>query len=507
MQLRTFDGGLNTRVDPSLILADEGVIYQNIDNETLLLKSIQDITIGSTEVRGQFYNFSDTWLSSDYERSYVEYKDILYYSETNRNAKRFDGNREINLGIEPPNTAPTATQANPTAAEKISSSPVTLQYCYTYYNSQDGIESVPSTISDELALDADKVVDISDITPSTDLQVDTIRLYRIGDSITEFNLVMEVPNTGGILRDDIPTVDLPGSLLDSIDNYPAPEGLKYITEEYGIMFGAVGDKLVFSKIGEPEYWPPSYEIDFSADITGILPVSAGILVFMTNRTRLVVGTTPATFSKLFVSNEQGSISHLSGKVIRTVPLWVSNDGICTYYNGGIEVLSKDKLGKTTLSIVNAEVHDEIYYLCKSDGSLLAYDLRYKPIFKNIVPTSNIGNIHVYNDVLYGRVGNTLCTFFTGDDLALSYKSPVFTEDNHSQEKSYNVIYVRANGSFTIEWYISGVLVHSDTISGDTIHELKLPAEKQRGSSLQLQIDGTGIIYEIEYKVLGRQNGR
>lgn len=507
MKLKTFDGGKNIRVDPSLILANEAVTYQNINNESLVLKSEKDYTLLAQEVRGQFYNFKGEWLSSDGERSYVEYKDVLYYSEISKEAKRYDGFREIKLGITPPDTAPTATQANPTASEKISASAITLQYCYTYYNSQDNIESVPSPISTELNLDADKVVDITDLVQSTDTQVDKIRLYRIGDGITEFTLVMEVDNLEATLRDDLPTVDLPGSLLDSVDNYPAPEGIRFLTEAYGIMFGAVGDKLVFSTIGKPEYWPAAFEIDFASDLKGILPIAAGILVFTENSTRLIVGSNATEFKKLKVTDEQGSISHLSGKTVKTIPVWLSKDGFCTFVNGGVEVLSKDKLGKQTLSVKNAVVHDEIYYVCLTDGTLLAMDARYGLIFKDLAFSSNIGNIHVYNDTLYGRVSETLCTLLDGSDLSMNYLSPVFTEDVHSMAKVYNTVYVRANGTFTIDIYISGTVIHTDNISGDDIFELKIPQESQRGFSIQFGITGTGIIYEIEYKVLGRQNGR
>ena len=69
------------------------------------------------------------------------------------------------------------------------------------------------------------------------------------------------------------------------------------------------------------------------------------------------------------------------------------------------------------------------------------------------------------------------------------------------------IYIRSNGTFIVKVYIDSILISTFNITGNQVHELTPPQEKQRGSDLQFAITGTGVIYEIEYKVVGRQNGR
>lgn len=508
MQLSNFAGGLSTRLDPSLIEVNEATVYSNIDNAVGILQSANDITLTNTMIGGYFYNFKDSWLSSTFPRSYVEYQEILYYSEQGQAVKRFNGVRTINLGIIGPTVKPVATQQNPVATEKISSSASVLQYCYTYYNSEDDIESVPSEVSDELNLAANKVVDLTGITASTDIQVDKIRVYRIGDGITTMTLIEEIPNTTATYRDDTLTLDLDGHILDSYNSYPPEVGMQYIIEAYGILFGCVGDKLYYSDIGKHHSFPKTNVIDFPKEIMGLLEVPNGILISNDSKTKLLVGTSNEDFALQDVSSEQGSVSHFSGNKVSNKPIWLSKEGICFYNSAYIDIVSRAKLGNLALEIVNTAVINEQYYILLLDGSLLVMDLRFNSLlFKRYTFSQPLANILAHENVLYGRVGDKLCTLFTGNELTLNYMSPNFTEGNHSARKLYNNIYVRYNGTFTISVYIDDALVETYDITGNDIADLKVPEDKQRGSSIRFGVTGIGKIYEIEYKVLGRQNGR
>lgn len=507
MKLDRFDGGKSVRVDPSLILANEGVVYSNIDNTSLLLKSCKGVTITDTVVGGQFYNFKDTWLSSAGERSYVEYKDKLYYTEAGQIPRSYDGFRTLLLGIVAPAVKLTATQANPVATEKISASASVLQYTYTYYNSTDGIESAPAPISDELNLAADKVVDLSGFVASMDVQVDTIRIYRLGDNVTSMTLVKEVPNDSINVRDDVLTANLLAQILETYSNQQALSGLQYLTQAYGILFAAKGDKLYYTRTGIPTAWPSLNYIDFAHDITGLLPVSNGIIVFSRFKADILTGDDTSNFKVQELSDEQGCVSHLGCKKVKGIPVWPSVEGICSYSQGSISVVSKDKLDLTTLNVINAAVHNEQYHLNLVGGSLLVMDARFGVSYKDYLFNEQIDNILTYNGVLYARVGARLAKLFDGALAEFSYKSPNMTEAAHSVTKLYNNVYVRSSGEFQISIFIDGVQVHTETLSGNKVHDVKPPEATQRGSSIQIGLVGTGTVYEIEYKAVGRQNGR
>ncbi len=751
MKLDKFDGGLSTRVDPSLIQPNEAVLINNVDTTSLRLVSAKDYLNANKEVRGYFYNFKDNWVSSYLERSYVEYNNKLYYSELLSPPKKWDGMTEKLLGIIGPTTklvateqqatatfekttslishsvnvqslyftpngytlyildvsndaidqyelsiawdietisysktisiaakepnatgmtfkadgtrlyiignnnavyqynlstawdistavysttvstttqtdtpqslalsddglklfvlcdttdkvyaytlstawaVNTATYANialdmieltakgihfnlagtrlyvvgttgdkvleytlstawdistavyygelssiltetsdatdiffsqdmsqmyvtgeTTAAEidqykvnRISSADSTIQYVYTYYNSIDDVESVPSEVSDELELKAIRGTKITGFVLSDDPQVDKIRIYRIGDNVTEFELVEEIDISIADYYDRVATTDLT-TIMDSASNYVPKDGAKYLTEAYGMFFYALDNKLYFNLTGKPDAWPEEFYINFNQNITGILPISDGVLVFGASRTDILLGTSPSEFTKRNISLEQGCTSHYSAKFVKNRPIWLSNEGFCTISSGGIEVISKDKLGTRTFDIINAAAYDETYWVCLIDGSLLAIDARFNLAFKTYELTKPLNNIYA-KGTLYGVVDtDRLATLFKGASLPFEYLSPILIEDSYAEVKLYNNIYVKYNGSFVLFIYIDGIEVAQYTLVGNDYKELNVPEDKQRGNSIQFKVTGIGTFHEIEYKVQGRQNGR
>jgi len=508
MQVRTFDGGISKRVDPSLILSNEAVELLNVDNSELTLKSSKNYTETGTLVSGYFYLFRGTYLSSSTERSYVEYQNKLYYTEAGKEARKFDGNRDSKLGIEPPSSSVEITQSDAIDGAHVSADATVLQYTYTYYNSSDDIESAPAPLSDEFSVDADQRITLSGIEVTADIQVDIIRIYRIGGDITVTTLVEEIPNNTASYIDTKSDLELEGRLLESQAHFPAPDGAQFLVEAYGILFCAVDERLHFSDIGQPDVWPPLNFIDFSLDITMILPVQGGLLVCSRHRSHLLTGTTSDTFRKLDLTSEHGSISHLSAQILKTRPVWLAETGICTFDGSYITLLSQDKLGLCPLDIVNSMVHNEVYYLCLTNGNLFAVDNRFGSYtFAEYQYDKRLDNILSIDGSRYGRINDKLVTLFDGDDLEFTYLSPKFTESFHSVIKTYNNVYIRCDGDFTIKMFIDDELVLTKSITGNTIFDIQPPAGKQRGSAVQFEITGTGTIFEYEFKVNGRQNGR
>ncbi len=509
MLVSRFDGGLSTRLDPSLIKPEESVILINCDTDKGILQSSKDILDQNTEVRGYFYKFKNKWVSSYQERSYVEYNNVLYFSERHSYPKKliFDENGfEVihRLGIEKPTTALTTVQT----AGNISSSASVMQYVYTYYNSKDGTESAPSPVSAELNLAPTHGVAISDIAASTDPQVDKIRIYRIGDNVTVFSLVATIDNGVTSVVDNLAST-LVGPLLESNEYYPAKEQLRYMVEAYGILFAALDTKLYFSEIGVMNAWPESNFIQFKKEITGILPTYEGIIIFMNDSCSMLVGTNVSEFAIKDLSTEQGCTGHFTTRYVQNVPIWQSLEGLCMFSSGAVRVVSKDKLGTKNFDIINSVAIDETYFGLLADGTLLAFDTKFDGArFKYFHFSKPLNNIYETDGVLYGVVDtDRLVSLLDGADGELHYKSPLFTEGSHSNVKTYNNVYVRSNGTFTIKIYIDEELVTTYELLGNTTHDIPVPQKKQKGFNLQVEFIGTGKIYEYEYKVMERQNGR
>lgn len=102
-QVNNFDGGLSLRIDPTLIKVNEAQRLVNVDPNPVVLKSGKSFTATETDILKSFFNFQDSWVSSDNYRDYVEYEDRLYYTEEEQGAKVYT-DAEYKLGIDKPSS-------------------------------------------------------------------------------------------------------------------------------------------------------------------------------------------------------------------------------------------------------------------------------------------------------------------------------------------------------------------------------------------------------------------
>ena len=382
-------------------------------------------------------------------------------------------------------------------------------YCYTFYDSVNGVESTPCLPSIEAGtID----IQLTGFEATTDTKVTTIRIYRNGGALTNYTLIKEIPYTNPVTVNIpyISDIDIAGNhILDSFNNYAPISGLKYITEAYAMLFAAKGDKLYYSDIAKPYAWPKTNFLDFDATITGIGAVSNGLLVFTKYKTFIITGNSPSTFSKYILSSAQGCLSHKSIQFVDNNLLWLSSDGICSTNGGQIKVLSMPIIGKLDflVNVYSAAILDNVYYLSYSNAlgdKLLVLDFRYNLCIRYIDTQGS--HIIATRDNIYQDYNGTLQKLLYGADLEFTYKSPVLTEGKYSNYKTYKDMYIKYNGVFTIKVYIDRVLNTTVTLNGNDVYNLKFQG-LSKGYGLEIEITGTGEIEEIEYNVIGRQNGK
>jgi len=499
MQISDFSGGLNTRLAADKLGINEAQVYTNIDNSAASIRPIK----GSTEVQDidkyfTYYEAGEEFISSSSETSFVEYRDILYRTNLNSYPTKYNGTSTYRLGIVAPTNTLTLTDIGAGVLDG------TYTYVYTYYNSSDGTESEPNKVSNEIVVNL-KNITISGFIASSDPQVDFIRLYRVGGALTAYTLVTEKANDTSSYVDNNADIDVAGNhVLDSYTYKEAPNNLKYLTEAYAMLFGAVDDKLYYSDIGKPNIWPATNFLDFEGAITGIGPVQNGLLVFTKYKTYIITGNSPTTFSRYLLSSEQGCISHYTIQFTSNTLIWLSLDGLCTSAGGAIEVITLPKLGKVSLTGVNnAQVYDRAYYL-SHDAGILIFDFRYNTIVRTM--DTIVGWLGYFKDTLYSYNNAKLHSMFTGTNLTYTYKSPILTEGSYSNLKKFKDIYIKYNGDIIVLIYIDGVLVNTKVLTGNSCYDLKT-ISASNGYGMEIEITGTGEVSEIEFKALGRQNGR
>lgn len=380
-----------------------------------------------------------------------------------------------------------------------------LQYAYTFYNSVDGTESVPMFVTPEIAT-VSGIVEMTNIQVGTDPQVDKKRIYRIGGNITAFHLVAEIDNADTSFTDNVADLDLTGELLDSGTNYPPPDtGMSWLTEYNSMLFASDGDKLIFTPIGEPNYWPETYYLDFPRNITGIGRTPIGLLVFNVFETWLVTGTGPLSLSQQLLSASQGCPNGDTVVSIEGASFWVSRDGICGSDGGRVKVLTRPKMGKMNLSnSINAKIHDSTYYLQMGDIEdpnntvCWIYDLE-----REVIKTAafKIKTLLTADDKIYGFKSLGLSHLEGNRDFKMEmwYVSPVYIGRGYTVPKVYKNIFIQSEGQVNVGILIDNVLITTVELDTDKDnHQLKVPIEEMRGFGIQFSVTGFGNVYEIRW---------
>ena len=504
MIIADFSGGLNTRVAPHLLPPSQAQIYKNIENESGCLVPLKDKTDTGIPIDQYFtwYYAGNSFFGKTTETYYAEYGNILYHTNVSAIPSKYDGVNTYQLGITAPTTKLTLTDS---AVGVLSG---TYTYAYTYYNSVTGVESAPNTISLE-AVVIDRTITVSGFIASTDPQVTNIRLYRIGGSLTQYTLVNEKANTTLSYVDNLADITIAGNhVLDTISSGIPPVGLKYLTSIYSMLFGSVGDKLYFSDIGSPDSWPAINFIDFDDTITGIGALTSGIIVFTKFKSYIVTGNSPENFSMYLFSGSQGCIGHRTIQAVDNSLLWVSSDGLCASTGGAIAVISMPLVGKLIFStFYTSAVLDNVYYLSylyATEIKLLAFDFRYNRLIREMVVLGT--NIVSANDKLYQVYQGTVRILFNATTpLSMHYKSPMYVEGSYTNYKTYKDVYIQYSGTLQFKVYIDKVLINTVNLVGTSMRNIKL-GNGSKGYGIEFEITGTGEVYQIEYTLVGRQDG-
>jgi len=496
-QLNLFNGGLNKKTASHLIGINESQVNTNVNMSSGCIVPHKKDTDENTTVGKSIIFFKNQWIFNTNKVNYVIFQDKLYYTSGGETKKSNDGITWYNLGIAKPSTAPVISisgTGNLTGD---------YQYCYTYYNSADGSESQPSPYSGVFTATSQSFN--IQVVASVDPQVTRIRVYRLGGNFSVMTLAVDLPNTSVIYNDNIVDTNLPGGILTSQLYGTPPLGLRYLTEAYAMFFGAVDDKLYFSEIAFVDAWSPYNYIDFEEEITGIGVTQNGLLVFTTYKTYIITGTSPTAFSKYLLNGNNGCILHDSIRYVNNAIVWLSNDSLCTSSGTDVVSLTRNKLGRIDFNYPsNAVVHEDVYYLSHQDG-IFAVDFSLGGVFSELTGTANC--FCVVNDKLYYALNNRLYSLFSSKyPRDLAYRTADFPDSSLSNYKNYKTIYVYSSGDLTFSTYIDKLKVSTQVLE-DGLNEVKVPQVQKNGYSISFEITGSGNLYEIEYKVEGRQNGR
>jgi hypothetical protein len=351
---------------------------------------------------------------------------------------------------------------------------------------------------------------------SDDPKVNKIYLYRMGGDISNFTLVGTYSNETQVISDDLADMDIATNPILTRSSLEAPTGgLINLIYYKGMLMGSKGDTLYYSEIIEFDNWPTDHYISFEEAIVGLYPIRAGLLVFTTNLIYLIVGDDHLSFTKLMVSQEFGCSNGATIREVNNMVVWLSNSGVCSTVDGvNVELLSFPKCGDFAkfkklnglTEAITASVLNHNYYLFYVEG-VVVFDFQINP--KVYTMSKAYSYAKSLDNALYGYKDGYIYQLLSGQSPEeYIWKSGRLTEGSITQLKTYKNLYISYLGSCKVIAYIDGEVFADVDLNSTSVTttEIKL-RQGSKGYYLELEVSGTAEIYEIEYKVEGRQNGR
>ena len=354
-ELNDFTGGMNTVQAPYKIARNESTLMANVDIKKGGLVSAPRILKYQDLSYRYWFQFIGTVYQYQTLRSNVIWNNVWYWADGSNTGKKYPDEFDSDLGLATPTSVLDLTE-NTSEPGNITGN---VRYCYTFYDTQHGVESAPSPMSAYLRVEQSSI----DITNFEDLpqNADVYRLYRIGGYLPYFQLVAEV--TKKTYTDTLDEHEIDGRKLNTIRNGPPPSGINFFTELGGRMYGATSNRLYYSAIGNPDSWYIYDYILFQGTILGLAKVPAGLLVMGDRWVYLLQGDQPQNFKLKQISDKVGCKGHHSIAYIDNYAIWLSNHGLVRSDGFSLDFITKDKIENVqNVDPMGATALNHIYYL-------------------------------------------------------------------------------------------------------------------------------------------------
>lgn len=371
-----FGGGANTKIADHLLEATQAVECLNIDTERGSIYPLDGWTLvdaidgrHATDVGGLVVSNID---EAD-DRSYVYFANRTYY--TNGTFGSY-GLMRINSALTSVNaTAPTVTVYGTLTPTATTDGLLNGNYAYRYtVIDSEGIESAPSPIVYISAV-ADKAIDISITADTVNETVSKRRIYRTGGSNPTFNLIAEIDDLVApyTFTDNTSDINVSRTELTTFSDYAPPQDITNLVENNGTFFASVGNRVHFSRSGQPEYWSGLDFIILHAECTGLGVFRDSIVAFTENDAYLISGYDRDTITLERLPFQEGCKNHHNIAPIGDLLMWTSNNGVCAYNGSSIDILTRNIFDWKNSSLVNNETFDSFESTFDSNlGSNIVY---------------------------------------------------------------------------------------------------------------------------------------
>jgi len=545
-QLLTFEGGLSTKIDEHLIGRNEAIVYSNIDANDGSIDPLKGFSLlGSSDGMYTTY-YNGEYISNtniDDERFYAEYGGRLYWTNASYGSYGLMKYVDDPAGVDAvaPDKFPIATIPISVTEVSVDSPRLTVGakyfYAFTIVDNDD-IESEPIfeeapelTSGKTIRLSVNKALMDAYFTANIGYSVN---VYRTGGNNPTYNLIIEglTGDSQGVIdtgteyqyNDLIADIDVSRRELTTFENTPPPDGLDMLIELRGTMWGAVGNRVYFSKTGAPEFWSPLDFVVLDRACTGIGVFGDSIVAFTDSSPYLITGYNRDTIQIQKLPYNQGCINKNCITNIDTYLIWTSKNGICLFDGSSIQVLTKNKVLWESFQLLGEKTFEDFgeNIWNAGDGFDISYSLGYKDkyfgiytggiLVVDLASGMKVSTIDTSTDT--DIVGNLVSLLFNKDDNILiavdsefnlhgyqisnstmlaTYKSGRLADEGTTITKHYRDVEVDGNPE-SIDVYVNGSLI----CSHEGKNKFKLPAGSF-GRDIQFGVTTTEEIRSIKYE--------
>ena len=354
-EIALFTGGVDTVEADYMLHSSESISLVNVDIREGTLRSRPTPLYLEGVSYPYFYEFNGIVHSFPSYRYNVIWDNKWYWTDGAHTGKVLPNGAEKPLGL------PTPAKALTITADGDGPHTGLFKYTYTFYDTETGTESAPAPLPGYLEA-VNKRIKLEGF-EDCPIGADAYRIYRIGGFLPGFFSVKQIPGTSFDFLDDIDDLSIEGSELQTMRNGPPPSGISYFTELNGRMYGAAGNKLYYSALGNPDSWYIYNWILMPSNVRGIAKTPGGLLIMGDDWTKLLRGTQPENFVLKEVSNAVGCVDGSSIAYIGDQAIWLAKEGLITSNGYALNQLTANKVEEMKgLQPVSATTLDQVYYL-------------------------------------------------------------------------------------------------------------------------------------------------
>lgn len=511
-ELKVFDGVNNVNA-PHLIAPHQSTYSANAILNNGELTSHYALLDNGTTVTGNsvtYYKAQDEVVSSAEDRFYVEWAGLLYWSNSAGVLKRYDGTTVSNIGG---HTAPASAPTLAVGTAGVLNGTYTYAVTYTYSSL---FESPPCAFGSVSPANQKVTVTFTDTPGAT---VTHRNIYRLGGINPTFNLVATLPVATASYSDDIHDFDISRKELVTYNNDTAPSGLDMLVEIQGTFFGALGDKVYFSKEGQPEYWSDYNFVQFPKDVTGLGVFGNSVIAFTDSYMYMINGSNAQNISMSKLPFDYGCKNKRTVKNMEGRLIWVSalddRDAICVFDGSSVQIINNfnrqgytPTVGTTTFADYTTETYDAFTYTIQDaivsnrkyflfmSGRTAVVDVETEP--KVYYMEDNITASYSKSNSLYvADAGGTVYEYYPTASTYrdITYRTGDIDDGDMTRVNHYRSLKIHATGDYSVSVYVDGSFV-----STVTTEKSFLPRDTYgRYISFLIESNGYAKIKSISYE--------